>query len=256
MNNATTITTGDIYVIGNHTVACGDSREVPFVSRVLKDEQVALILTDVPYAVAYVENKFTKGGTQHAPIANDHIQSNGEFAAFTQSWLEAVRPHLRPKNAAYAFCSDKMLFAFRDGMVDAGFRFGQLLHWIKTSSVVGRLDYAPQHETVLYFWHGAHDFMKTKDKSIIVHPKPAKNKFHPTEKPIPILQRFILNSSRIGDLVYDPFAGSGTVALAAERTKRRSVSIELESKYCQIILNRLEKATGTPAHKISSLSSS
>lgn len=250
--NSHTVTIGDIYQVGSHRVACGDCRDAVLVERVLHEDTVAMILTDIPYAVAYVENKLTKGGTEHEPIANDHLQSDEEFSAFTQSWLEAVRPFLKPKNSGYTFCSDKMLFAFRDGMVGAGFRFGQLLHWLKTSSVLGRLDYSPQHETVLYFWHGTHEFMKSHDKSIIIHPKPAKNKHHPTSKPIPVLQRFILNSSRIGDLVYDPFAGSGTTALAAEITGRRSVSIELLPKYCQIIIGRLEKITGLKAKKISS----
>jgi DNA modification methylase len=242
-----TIAIGDIYRIGQHQLACGDSRDAAFVSQVFDGNHAALILTDIPYAVAYVENKFSKSKTLHAPILNDHLQSDAEFATFTQSWLEAARPHLTPKNAAYVFCSDKMLLAFRDGMVASGFRFGQMLHWLKTASVLGRLDYAPQSETILYFWHGAHEFFKSKDKNVIIHPKPTKNKFHPTCKPIPVLRHLILNSSRIGDLVYEPFAGSGTTALACEMTKRRSVSIELEPKYCQVIIDRLGKLTGQKA---------
>lgn len=245
------ITTGDIHRVGNHTVACGDSRDPEFIRSVLDNQHIALILTDVPYAVAYKANKFAKEKSKHVLIANDHLQSDEEFTSFTQAWLEAVRPHLAPKNAAYTFCSDKMLFAFRKGMLAAGYRFGQLLHWIKTASVVGRLDYAPQHETLLYFWHGRHEFMKSHDKSVIIHPKPLRNKFHPTEKPIPILRRLILNSSHIGDVVYDPMAGSGTSALAAEETGRHSISIDIEEKYCRIIIDRLEKRTGRKAMPIS-----
>jgi DNA modification methylase len=248
MNNLS-FTTGTIARIGNHIVACGDSRDAAFVQSVLGSEQIKLILTDIPYGVAYVEGRkgITSSKIEHEPIANDHLQSDKEFATFTRAWLEAARPLLERKNAAYVFCSDKMMFAFRDGMLEAGFRFGQLIHWIKSSCTMSRLNYAPQHETILYIWHGVHEFMKSKDKSVIVHPKPAKNRFHPSEKPIPILRRIILNSSRIGDLVYDPFAGSGTLALAAEQTKRRSVSIELVPKYCQIIIDRLEKLTGASA---------
>ena len=247
-----TVSTGDIFTVGNHRIACGDCRDTEIVQRLLGKDRVSLILTDVPYGVAYVEGKegFTKSAVDHAPIANDHLQSDKEFALFTHAWLTAVRPHLRRKNSSYAFCSDKMLFAFREGMVSAGWKFGQLLHWIKTSAVVGRLDYAPQHETLLYFWHGAHEFMKAKDKSVLIHPKSARNAFHPTEKPVPILRRLILNSSRIGDIIYDPFAGSGTTGLAAEQTKRRSVMIELSPDYCHIIIDRLEKLTGEKAQKI------
>lgn len=248
-----TIKQGDIFAVGYHLVACGDSRNPDLVDRVLGKNRVALILTDVPYGVAYVESRkaFTKGKSTHAPIANDHLQSDKEFLTFTHAWLQAVRPCLSRKNAAYIFCSDKMLFALRDGMEAAGWKFAQLLFWLKTAAVIGRLDYAPQHECIAYGWHGVHAFMKSKDKSVIIHPKPQKSAFHPTEKPIPILRRLILNSSHIGDVVYDPFAGSGTTGIAAEQTQRRCVMIELEPAYCRIIITRLEKLTGVRSQKIS-----
>lgn len=247
-----TITIGDIFQVGEHRVACGDSRDTTLVQRLLGKNSVSLILTDIPYGVAYVESKagFVKTKTNHVPIANDHLQSDQEFALFTHTWLAAVHPHMSRKNAGYTFCSDKMLFAFHDGMTAAGWRFGQMLHWIKTAAVMARLDYAPQHESIIYFWLGTHEFMKSKDRSVIIHPKPAKNVFHPTEKAIPILRRLILNSSRIGDWVYDPFAGSGTTGIASEHTKRRCAMIELSPDYCQIILSRLEKLTGEKAQKL------
>ena len=251
-----TMSIGDIFQIGEHRVACGDSRDKTIVAKLLGKNRVSLILTDIPYGVAYVESKagFIKTKTTHVPIANDHLQSDSEFALFTHTWLAAVHPHMNRKNAGYTFCSDKMLFAFHDGMTAAGWRFGQMLHWIKTAAVMARLDYAPQHESILYFWLGTHEFMKSKDRSVIIHPKPSKNVFHPTEKPIPILRRLILNSSRIGDLVYDPFAGSGTTGIASEHTKRRCAMVELNPAYCQIILDRLEKITGTKPKKISTTS--
>lgn len=243
-----TINLGDIVQVGMHRIGCGDSCDADFVSKIFGKNKANLIVTDVPYGVAYVENS---ANTKHKPIANDHLQTDSEFACFTQTWLDTVKPHMKRKNAAYVFCGDKMLFAFHEGMKQAGWKFGQLLHWIKTAAVLGRLDYAPQHETLVYFWFGAHEFVKSKDKSVIIHPKPQKNILHPTSKPIPILRRFIQNSSRVGDLVYDPFAGSGTTALAAEQTKRRSISIELEPEYCQIIVQRLERLTGESAIKLS-----
>ncbi|MDD5055832.1 MAG: site-specific DNA-methyltransferase [Candidatus Peribacteraceae bacterium] len=208
-------------------------------------------MSDVPYGVGYCENKFTTGGTRYAPILNDHLQGEEEFSTFTRTWLEAVKPFMARKNTAYVFCGDRMLFAFRDGLLKAGWRFGQILYWLKTAAVLSRLDYCPQHETLVTFWIGAHAFYKSKDKSVIIHPKPAVNKYHPTCKPIPILRRFILNSSRIGDLVYDPFAGSGSTALAAEQTMRRSISIELEPRYCSVILDRLETVTDKKPHLLS-----
>ncbi len=247
-----TIHTGDIFTVGQHRVACGDCRDKALVGRLLGKDRVSLILTDVPYGVAYVESKagFTKSKVTHEPIANDHLQSDKEFALFTHAWLTAAGTHLHRKNAAYAFCSDKMIFAFHEGMTGAGWRFGQLLHWIKTAAVIGRLDYAPQHETMLYFWLGAHEFLKSTDKSVLIHPKPQRNAFHPTEKPIPILRRLILNSSRIGQWVYDPFAGSGTTGLAADQTKRRCAMVELMPAYCRVILDRMERLTGETARKL------
>lgn len=245
------ITIGEIYKVGNHVAACGDSRDRAFVSKVIGTGKIDLIVSDVPYGVGYVENKFTAGGVKHAPILNDHPQSEEEFSAFTRAWLEAAKPFMAKKNTAYVFCGDRMLFAFRDGLIKAGWRFGQILFWLKTAAVLNRLNYCPQHETLVAFWLGAHAFYKSKDKSVIIHPKPAANKRHPTEKPIPVLRRFVLNSSRIGNLVYDPFAGSGTTALAAEQTGRSSVSVELDPQYCHVIIERLEKITGEKAVLIS-----
>lgn len=251
---AGSIAVGDIYQIGDHVVMRGDCRDATLVVKLIGKSRINLILSDIPYGVAYVENRLSTGKTKHAPIANDHLQSEGEFSAFTQAWLNIIKPFMAPKNTAYVFSGDRMLFAFRDGLLKSGWKFGQILFWLKTAAVLGHLDYSPQHETLVSFWHGTHAFYKSKDKSVIIHPKPTKNKFHPTEKPIPVLRRFILNSSQIGDLVYDPFAGSGTTALACEMTKRRSISIELEENYCRVIIERLEKLTGKKSVILSSAS--
>ena len=149
-----------------------------------------------------------------------------------------------------------MIFALRDGMLDAGFRFGQLLVWLKTATVVGRLDYQPMTELICYGWHGTHAFHKPKDKNVIICPKTTKNDLHPTMKPIPLLRRLILNSSRIGGTIYDPFGGSGSTLIAAEQTKRRCFMIEIEPKYAAVICQRYEKMTGIAPKKISSLLSS
>ncbi len=243
------ITIGSIFRLGDHILACGDSTDAAFVSRVIAKAKVNLILTDVPYGVAYVEGKeeFHKGKTKHAAIANDHAQGDDEYRAFTRKWLEAVRPFLARKNALYCFNSDKMIFALREGMRDAGWHFGQLIVWIKNQAILGRLDYMPQHELLAYGWHGAHEFHKSKDKSVIVHPKPSRSRYHPTEKPIGLLRHLLLNNSRIGETIYDPFLGSGSTLLAAEQTKRKCIGIELDPKYCAVVIERLQKITGIEA---------
>lgn len=248
-----TIKNGDAIQLGNHLLLCGDSRDSEFLLPYLQNKGIALTVSDPPYGVNYVEGKaaFTKSIGKHKPIANDHLQNDEEYRVFTKQWLEAVKPFLKRKNAAYIFGSDKMLFALREGLVDAEWKFGQLLIWVKTQAVIGRLDYLPQHELICYCWHGVHEFMKAKDKSVLVHPKPAKSTAHSTMKPVGLIRRLILNSSRIGDTVYDPFAGSGTTLLACEQTKRRCITVEISPEYCMVVADRFQKLTGIKPERIS-----
>ena len=134
-----------------------------------------------------------------------------------------------------------MLFALKSGLDVSNFKFCQLLIWIKNHSVIGRLDYLPQHELIAYGWYGSHKFFKSKDKSILAFPKPQKSLLHPTMKPISLLRHLILNSTQIGDYVYDPFGGSGSTLIACEQTKRKCLMVELDQKYCQVIINRYQK---------------
>ena len=245
---------GDRFMLGEHLLACGDCTDASFVSGLLERKQVALILTDPPYGVAYVEGKegFRKAKTAHAAIRNDHLQSDGEYRMFTRRWIEAVKPFLRRKNALYAFNSDRMIFPLRDGMQDAGCHLAQLLVWVKTQAIVGRLDYLPQHELIAYGWIGVHEFRRSKDKSVIVYPKPSKSVLHPTMKPVGLLRNLILNSSRIGDTVYEPFAGSGSTLIACEQTKRKCIAVELDPHYCEVIIRRFEKLTRVDTTKLPS----
>lgn len=241
----------DIFELGSHLLACGDALDSEIVASLIKDRKVALLLTDMPYGVGYVENK--SGFNQLSKskiIANDHAQSDEQYRTFTRGWLELVKPYLAEKNSYYLFNSDKMLFAMREGLVDSGFKFAQLLIWIKNHAVLGRLNYLPQHELIAYGWYGKHAFQKSQDKSVLFYPKPNKSPLHPTMKPIGLLRNLILNSSRIGDWVYDPFSGSGSTLIACEQTKRNCLAIELDPEYCQIIIDRYEEVTGKKAQKI------
>lgn len=233
---------GQVYQLGNHILGCGDSTDMEFVEKVLNNKTVALILTDPPYGVAYVENSF--GDKNHKKIINDHNQSDSEYVSFTKGWLKPITKHLTSKNSFYIFNSDKMLFALKYALDDLDLKFSQLLIWVKNQPVIGRLDYLPQHELIAYGWKGRHAFKKSKDKSILFCPKPNKSKYHPTMKPVGLLRRLILNSSSINDFVYDPFGGSGSTLLACEQTKRKCLMIELDPDYCQAIINRFEKLSG------------
>lgn len=242
---------GTIWQLGEHRLAYGDARNATLVKNLIGKEKISLICSDPPYGVAAVESKRGfRTLTKDKIIRNDHLQSDSEYCAFTREWLEAITPHLAHHNAAYIFNADKMVWSLRDGMVDAGFKVAQLLVWVKSQSVIGRLDYAPQHELILYGWRGTHRFRHSKDKSVLLYPRPSKSKYHPTTKPLPLIRRLILNSTDIGDVVYDGFLGSGTTLLACEQAKRRCFAIEVDAEYCKTIINRFARLTGMTAKTI------
>jgi site-specific DNA-methyltransferase (adenine-specific) len=183
-------------------------------------------------------------------IANDNIADEPAYQAFTQEWLSVVKPYLSRKNSLYIFNSDKMLLPTIAALKTTAGKFAQLLIWAKTHAVIGRLDYLPQHELIIYGWYGTHVFAKSKDKSILVYPRPNKSKLHPTMKPVGLLRRLILNSSQVGDTVFDGFVGSGSTLLACEQTNRRCLAVELDPAYCTVVISRWEKLTGQKAELI------
>ena len=236
---------GNIYELGEHRLACGDCRDTGLVKELVGNSSILLILTDPPYGVNYVENK--KGFCsvkKNIEIANDNISDESTYSQFTSDWLNAVKPHLTDKNSFYVFNSDRMIFALKKGIEDSGFRLAQILIWIKNSQVIGRRDYLAKHELIAYGWHGVHKFYKSKDKSVFFYPKPNASPLHPTTKPAGLVRRLILNSSKIGDFVYDPFAGSGTTLIACEQTKRRCLAIEIDPAYCKTIIERYKRLKG------------
>jgi len=248
---AKSIKPGTIWQLGDHRLAYGDCRDKKILDRLIGNEKIKLIAVDPPYAVGAVESKRGfRTLAKDKEIANDHLQTHAEYQAFTRSWLEAIAPHLAKKNAAYVFNSDKMIWSLREGMVDAGFKAAQLLIWIKSQPVIGRMDYSPQHELLLYGWYGTHAFRRSKDKSVLFCPRPSRSPFHPTTKPISLVRRLILNSTEIGDAVYDGFVGSGTCILACEETKRKCFAVEIDLEYCLTVISRFEKLTGIQAKKL------
>lgn len=246
------INNGDLFKLGEHRLICGDAGDPEIVKKLVDQFEISLIACDPPYGVAYVESKqgLAKVSAGNKIIANDQNQTEAEYIAFSNRWLETVKPYLAKKNSVYIFNSDKKLFALREAMVQSGYRFTQLLIWIKQQQVLGRMDYLPQHELIAYGWLGTHIFHKSQDKSVLFCPKPRKSKLHPTMKPVSLMRRLILNSSQIGECVYDPFGGSGTTLIACEQIKRKCLMIELDPEYCLKIINRYEKLAGSEAVKL------
>jgi len=242
---------GQIMQLGDHRLACGSATDSELVKRLMGNDCVAMILCDVPYAISYVESKqgFVKLANQKV-IAGDGITDDATYEQFTRDWLEAVKPHLAPKNSVYVFNADRMLIPTVQALRASGGKFAQLLIWAKTQAVIGRMDYLPQHELIIYGWYGTHVFHKSKDKSILVYPKPHKSKLHPTMKPVGLLRRLILNSSQVGGVVYDGFGGSGSSLMACEQTGRKCLMVELDLEYCTTIIHRWQQLTGQTAVEV------
>ena len=234
-----------IYKLGDHRLACGDCRDSDLVKNLVGNSKIKLILTDPPYGISYVESKsgFCKV-KKNTVIENDNPVTEVVYRDFSIAWLSAAAPHLADKNSCYIFNSDKMLFALKEAMGICNFKLSQLIIWIKNNQVVGRKDYLTKHELIVYGWYGTHAFYKSKDKSVLFYPKPNISPLHPTTKPLGLIRRLILNSTAIGDIVYDPFAGSGTTLIACEQTKRVCLAVEIDKNYCNTIIGRFNNLKG------------
>lgn len=242
---------GDIFLLGQHLLLAGDCTNKEQIAKVMCNKKIKAVIIDPPYGIALTESKRDFNPlSKDKVILNDHIQTDEEYIEFSKKWLGAIIPHMERKNSFYIFNSDKMIFALRQVMIDSGMKFAQLLIWVKTHAIIGRMDYAPQHELIAYGWFGTHEFLKGKDKSVLICPKPNKSPFHPSTKPRDLIRRLILNSTRIGDVVYDGFLGSGTTLLACEQTKRVCIGVEYDLEYCQTIINRFEELSGIKVKKL------
>jgi len=247
------INNGDVFKIGEHVVGCGDSTNKKFVLKVIGENKIRAIVCDPPYGVAYVENKkgFAKLGVKDEKIiAGDHLQSEDEYEDFTRKYLGAVIPYLEEYNAVYIFNADPMFPSLRSGMKSAGFYYSQMIIWLKNQPVMSRKDYLSMYELIAYGWFGKHKMERSKSKNMIYYPRPSKSKLHPTQKPVGLLRRIIPDSTKVGDIIYDPFLGSGSTAVACEHLGRKCIGIELDEVYVQTVLTRLEKLTGVKAIKM------
>jgi len=248
----------DVFQLGDHKIACGRAEDKELVKRLIGKEKIRLICGDPPYGCAFVENKNwlglkgaeSKYFKKFSKIEGDHLQTEEEYSQFTKSWLEPIIPYLQEKNAFYIFNSDLMMCALKKGIQEAGGHNSQMIIWIKNNIVLGRKDYNPMHELIQYGWFGAHKFERSKAKSVIFYPRPAKSKIHPTMKPPGLLRKLILNSTKINEVVYDPFLGSSSTIIACEQIKRRCFGIEVSENYVGKSIQRWEKMTNLKAKKL------
>ena len=232
---------GDIWILGRHRLMCGDSTRQEDIDKLMSGEQADLVITDPPYNVNY---EGTAG-----KIQNDNMDDES-FYDFLINFQKAMVSVMRMGAAAYIFHADSKGHLFRDSFLEAGLKLAECLIWEKNSLVLGRQDYHWRHEPILYGWKEgeAHYFVddRTQD-TILCEDKPRESKLHPTMKPIPLVARLMKNSSKPGWNVLDPFGGSGTTIMAAEQLNRTAFSMELDEKFCDVIVRRWEEYTGQKA---------
>jgi len=234
---------GVLWEMGRHVLVCGDSTDVAVLEKLMDGYRADLVLTDPPYNVAY------NGGGKRREIANDD-QTDGDFAAFLARAFHAALSVSKDGAGAYVFHADTEGANFRRTFVESGWRLAQCCVWVKSSLVLGRSDYHWQHEPCLYGWNqdGAHRWYGDRKQTTVWHfDRPQKSDLHPTMKPVALLEYLLGNSSRGGDVVLDPFGGSGSTLIACEKAGRAARLVELDPKYCDVIVKRWEEFTGQQA---------
>lgn len=230
---------GDVFILGRHRLICGDSTKAETLAQLMGDEQADMLLTDPPYNVNYE-------GTNGKKIANDSM-SPAEFATFLCNAMNAAAVCLRSGAAFYVWYAEKESVNFRHALENAGLTVRQGLVWIKNHFVVGRQDYQWKHEPCLYGWKdGApHYFVDDRTQSTVLEfPKPQRSDEHPTMKPVALMAQLITNSTKEGQIVLDPFGGSGSTLMACELKGRVCRMVELDPRYCDVILKRFMLEAG------------
>lgn len=272
----TRVKPGDVWQLGTHRLLCGDSTVPTDVAKLMGAETADLLLTDPPYNVDYT------GKTKYAlTIQNDRME-DGSFLDFLTGAFITANEYLKPGGVFYIWHADSEGYNFRTAAKNIGWQIRQCLIWNKNCFVLGRQDYQWKHEPCLYGWKdgAAHyfvddrtqstvfedkgvDFKKLKKEelvqllqnicaakvstSVIDCERPSRSEEHPTMKPVKLLALQIRNSSRMGETVLDLFGGSGSTLIACEQLGRKARLVELDPKYCDVILDRWEKLTGGTA---------
>lgn len=235
---------GDIYQLGKHRLMCGDSTSIEALETLCDGQPVDMWLTDPPYNVAY------EGGTKDKLTIKNDSMGDEQFRQFLRDAYVAADTVMKPGAVFYIWHADSEGYNFRGAAKDAGWTVRQCLIWKKSSLVLGRQDYQWQHEPCLYGWKEGASHLWAADRkqtTILEFDKPARNGEHPTMKPVALFEYQMLNNTKGGDIVLDSFGGSGTTLIAAEKNGRVARIMELDPKYCDVIVKRWEEFTGKQA---------
>jgi DNA modification methylase len=237
---------GDVWIMGQHRLLCGDATVVDDYDRLMQGDAADMVFTDPPYNVNYANSAKDKmRGTDRA-ILNDNLGDG--FYDFLLAALTPTVAHC--SGGIYVAMSSSELDVLQAAFRAAGGKWSTFIIWAKNTFTLGRADYQRQYEPILYGWpEGAtRHWCGDRDQGDVwAIKKPQKNDLHPTMKPVELVERAIRNSSRPGNVVLDPFGGSGTTLIAAEKSGRVARLIELDPKYVDVIVRRWEEFTGKQA---------
>ncbi|MCC6505174.1 MAG: site-specific DNA-methyltransferase [Aquimonas sp.] len=237
---------GDVWLLGGHRLLCGDSTKAECFEQLLQGEQVDMVFTDPPYNVNYANTAKDKMRGTNRAILNDNLGDG-----FYDFLLAALTPTIANcRGGIYVAMSSSELDVLQSAFREAGGKWSTFVIWAKNTFTLGRSDYQRQYEPILYGWpEGAtRHWCGDRDQSDVWQiKKPHKNDLHPTMKPVELVERAIRNSSRPGNVVLDPFGGSGTTLIAAEKSGRLARLIELDPKYVDVIVRRWQDWTGKRA---------
>jgi DNA modification methylase len=231
---------GDLWTLGEHKVFCGDSTDPKSYKTLLGGEIADLTITDPPYNVDYDQ--------EGDKILNDNL--GPAFSGFLGKICSNILAHT--SGAVYIFMAISEIGNLKHEFEKAGGCWSTFIIWAKNHFSLTRSDYQRQYEPILYGWNskGTRHWCGDRDQSDLWPEQiVGSNKLHPTMKPVALMERMILNSSRLHDVVLDPFGGSGSTLIAAENLKRRARLIELDPKYVDVIVKRWTRYTGQEAYR-------
>ena len=235
---------GDVWVLGGHRLMCGDSTSIDDMEKLTAGQKVDVWLTDPPYNVAY------EGATKEKLTIKNDSMGDDQFRQFLRDAYVTADAVMKAGAVFYIWHADSEGYNFRGAAKDAGWTVRQCLIWKKSSLVMGRQDYHWKHEPCLYGWKEGSAHLWAADRkqtTILEFDKPHRNGEHPTMKPVALFEYQLLNNTKGGDIVLDSFGGSGTTMIAAEKNGRLSRLMELDPKYCDVIIKRWQDFTGKAA---------
>jgi DNA modification methylase len=237
---------GDVWILGEHRLLCGDATVLSDLEKVLAGGLADMVATDPPYNVNYGATMKDKLRGKKRKIANDNLGDGFEqFLRDVCMNLLAVT-----KGAIYICMSSSELHTLYRAFTEAGGHWSTFVIWAKNTFTMGRSDYQRQYEPILYGWKEGSDhyWCGARDQGDVwLVKKPVSNDLHPTMKPVELVERAIRNSSKTRDTVLDPFGGSGSTMIACEKAGRQARLIELEPRYCDVIVRRWEEFSGKQA---------